>query len=131
MKHSIAVNAAFRVVGHNFAHSRTHRKTAVKHPNLETMPLEDLWNLHTEITSVLASKIEAQKAEIDRRLAELGCRFGGSPRDIPQPRPYPAVVPKFRNPDVFSETWSGRGKQPRWVVELLVSGASLDECRIQ
>jgi DNA-binding protein H-NS len=30
-------------------------------------------------------------------------------------RKYPRVFPKFRNPKEPSETWSGRGKQPRWL----------------
>ena len=27
------------------------------------------------------------------------------------------VAPKYRNPDDSSVTWSGRGRQPKWVVE--------------
>lgn len=103
----------------------------MKHRDLETMPLEELWQLHTELTSILTEKVEAQKLAVEKRLAELGRRFGGSPKDIPQPRPYPPVRPKFRNPELPSETWSGRGRQPRWVIELLAAGISLDECRIQ
>ena len=98
---------------------------------LETMPLDELWNLHEELAVILVSRVEAQKLEIDRRLEELGRRFGGSPKDIPQPRPYPPVLPKFRNPTRPLETWSGRGRQPHWVGELLATGASLDDCRIQ
>jgi DNA-binding protein H-NS len=98
---------------------------------LETMPLDKLWNLHQELVVILASRVEAQKLEIDRRLDELGQRFGGSPKDIPQPRPYPPVLPKFRNPERPLETWSGRGRQPHWVSELLATGATLDDCRIQ
>ena len=98
---------------------------------LETMPLDELWNLHEELAVILASRVEAQKLEIDRRLDELGRRFGGSPNDIPQPRPYPPVLPKFRNPAQPLETWSGRGRQPHWVSELLATGASLDDYRIQ
>jgi DNA-binding protein H-NS len=103
----------------------------VKHSNLETMPLDDLWKLHETVITALTSKVEAQKLKLDKRLGELGVRFGGSPSDIPQPRPYPKVLPKFRNPSLPSETWSGRGKQPRWVSELLAAGASLDDCRTQ
>jgi DNA-binding protein H-NS len=44
---------------------------------------------------------------------ELGRQFGGSPADLPQRRPYPKVTPKFKNPQDPSQTWSGRGKQPR------------------
>jgi len=106
-------------------------KTPVKIPKLETMPTEDLWKLHEEVISMLSSRIEAQKRELEKKLAELGVKFGGSPKDIPQARPYPKVLPKFRNPHLASETWSGRGKQPRWVCELIAAGASLDECRIQ
>ena len=103
----------------------------MKIPKLETMPTEDLWKLHEEVISMLSSRIEAQKRELEKKLAELGVKFGGSPKDLPQARPYPKVLPKFRNPHLASETWSGRGKQPRWVCELIAAGASLDECRIQ
>jgi DNA-binding protein H-NS len=98
---------------------------------LEKMAIDELWQIHTEITAMLATKTEARKLEIEKQLAELGRRFGGSPKDIPQPRPYPPVLPKYRNPKVPSETWSGRGKQPRWVMEALGHGLALDDCRIQ
>jgi DNA-binding protein H-NS len=45
-------------------------------------------------------------------------------------RPYPAVLPKFRNPDDPSQTWTGRGKQPRWLTAKLRSGKMVDEFRI-
>ncbi|MES2193616.1 MAG: H-NS histone family protein [Pseudomonadota bacterium] len=102
-----------------------------KREPFETMPLDELWNLHEELTVILTSRVEAKKLEIDRRLDELGRRFGGSPHDIPQARPYPPVLPKFRNPAQPQETWSGRGRQPHWVSDLLATGASLDDCRIQ
>jgi DNA-binding protein H-NS len=41
------------------------------------------------------------------------------------------VLPKYRNPAIPSETWSGRGRQPHWVIALLASGVALDDCRIQ
>lgn len=37
------------------------------------------------------------------------------------------VAPKYRNPDNPSETWTGRGKQPRWLAAHTGSGRSLDE----
>jgi DNA-binding protein H-NS len=103
----------------------------MKNIKLETIPLDDLWKLHEEITSTLAERMEAQKLELEKRLDELGRRFGKSPKDLPQPRPYPKVMPKFRNPELSSETWSGRGRQPQWVLQLLARGGSLDDCRIQ
>jgi DNA-binding protein H-NS len=103
----------------------------VKYSDLEKMPTNTLWKFHEKVTSILALRMEAHKLELEKRLEELGVRFGGSPKDIPQPRPYPKVLPKFRNPEFPSETWSGRGRQPHWVIELLASGASLDDCRIQ
>jgi hypothetical protein len=41
-----------------------------------TMPLEDLWKLHEEVISALASRVEAQKLELEKRLEQLGTRFG-------------------------------------------------------
>jgi len=46
-------------------------------------------------------------------------------------RPYPAVVPKYRNPERPSETWAGRGKTPRWLAAQLKSGRRIDDFRIR
>jgi len=32
------------------------------------------------------------------------------------------VAPKYRNPDDAEQTWSGRGKRPRWFNEALAAG---------
>ena len=102
----------------------------MKDSDLAKMPLDDLWRLHEQIIQLLDRKLEQEARKLQRQLDELGRKFGGAPSDIPQRRPYPKVEPKFRNPNDLSETWSGRGKQPRWVTELLVSGRELDEFRI-
>jgi DNA-binding protein H-NS len=44
-------------------------------------------------------------------------------------RKYPRVLPKYRNPQT-SETWSGRGKRPRWLVAAMKSGRKIEEFRI-
>jgi len=37
------------------------------------------------------------------------------------------VAPKYRNPDNPKETWTGRGKQPRWLAALTAKGKSLGD----
>lgn len=32
------------------------------------------------------------------------------------------VAPKYRNPDQPEQTWSGRGKHPRWMTDAMASG---------
>ena len=104
---------------------------SMKDRELEKMELDDLWALHQRIIEVLDRRLESEKRKLQVQLDELGRKFGGSPKDIPQRRPYPKVEPKFRNPNNPLETWSGRGKTPHWVAELIADGRSLDEFRIQ
>jgi DNA-binding protein H-NS len=102
----------------------------MKHSKLEAMPLDDLWKLHETVMTILSSKIETQKHELERQLDELGRRFSGSRDDVPQRRPYPKVMPKFQNPTQPSQTWSGRGRPPRWVRELIEAGKTIEDFRI-
>jgi DNA-binding protein H-NS len=37
---------------------------------------------------------------------------------------------RFRNPADESQTWTGRGRQPKWIAEGLSGGKSLDDFRI-
>jgi len=38
--------------------------------------------------------------------------------------------PVYRNPSNSAETWTGRGRQPKWVRDALASGARLEALRI-
>jgi DNA-binding protein H-NS len=92
--------------------------------NLESMSVNELWSLHEQVNSLLSSKISAEKARLEAKLRQLS----GAVTSIETPRrPYPKVLPKFRNPKNRSETWAGRGKQPRWLVAQLHNGRKLTD----
>jgi DNA-binding protein H-NS len=104
--------------------------------DLETMDFNELWLLHEELTKILSEKITAEKLELEKRLAQLNpteqigeAAEAESKANRPR-RKYPKVLPKYRNPSAPAETWSGRGKQPRWLVAALRSGHKLEEFRI-
>ena len=93
------------------------------------MSLDELWFLHEQITALLSSKILKEKARLEKRLSELRLRTDAT-LDFPAKRPYPPVLPKYRNPVRASETWAGRGKQPLWLVAALKKGKNLRDFRI-
>jgi DNA-binding protein H-NS len=95
-----------------------------KRIELDEMSVEDLWSLHVELSQMLQQRIQAEKLKLEERLMQLEVPVAGR-------RPYPLVPPKYRNPDHPSETWAGRGKQPRWLVAQLRSGKRIDDFRIQ
>jgi DNA-binding protein H-NS len=104
----------------------------MKPHDLESMSVDELWSLHELVVSVMARKISAEKALLDQRLRELGQSTADSAKKVSHARrPYPQVFPKYRNPTRPSETWAGRGKQPRWLTAQLRSGKRLDDFRIQ
>ncbi len=103
---------------------------AIQEQTLTEMKLDALWELHESIAAILRTKLEAEKSELDIRLRRLhgSCESGGAAE--PPRRVYPPVLQKFRNPSAPHQTWSGRGKTPRWVDELLRSGKSIEDLRI-
>jgi DNA-binding protein H-NS len=104
----------------------------MKSHDFKSMSADELWSLHERVSSVLARKIAAAKARLEQRLRQLGQDvLIGDEHGSRARRPYPKVVPKFRNPKRPSETWAGRGKQPRWLTAQLRSGKKLDDFRIK
>src|ERR1700758_4409741 len=104
---------------------------------LEAMDFDELWLLHEQLTQILSEKIGAEKLELEKRLAQLNRaeplgedKTPEKRTDRPARRKYPKVLPKYCNPSAPDETWSGRGKQPRWLVAALQSGHRLEEFRI-
>jgi DNA-binding protein H-NS len=106
----------------------------MKPNDLKSMSVDELWSLRTLLISVLTGKMSAEKAKIDRQLRQLdlGAASNNSKKIPPHARrPYPQVFPKYSNPAKPSETWAGRGKQPRWLTAQLKAGKKLDDFRIQ
>jgi DNA-binding protein H-NS len=103
----------------------------MKHDDLISMSVDDLWALHFEINSVLASKLSAEKAQLEKRLRRLQSNTLSSGTVRRERRPYPQVFPKYRNPADPAETWAGRGKRPLWLTAQLRTGKKLDDFRIQ
>ncbi|HEY5505362.1 MAG TPA: H-NS histone family protein [Sedimentisphaerales bacterium] len=98
-------------------------------PDLNLMSVDELWHIHEEIGKILLEKITSEKQELERRLLQLN-PDKAVPAGATGRRKYPAVVPKYCNPASPSETWSGRGKQPRWLVAQLRSGHKIEEFAI-
>ena len=110
---------------------------APKKIEFESWSLDELWALHGEISGILSARIRAEKGELEKRLAVLSRGMVVTDdlgdlqpvRDGKTRRKYPRVLPKYRNPHT-SETWSGRGKRPRWLVAAVKSGRKIEEFRI-
>jgi DNA-binding protein H-NS len=105
--------------------------------DLQSIPLDELWSLHEEIARVLSARITVQKRELEQRLLTLNQRRGPTPvgnersaKPAYQRRQYPQVFPKYRNPFAPGETWSGRGKRPRWLVAALKAGGRMEDFAI-
>jgi DNA-binding protein H-NS len=96
----------------------------MKRIELDGMSTDDLWSLHVEVSQLLQQRIQAEKLRLEERLKQLEDPVSGR-------RSYPPVPPKYRNPDQPSETWAGRGKQPRWLVAQLRSGKRIDDFKIK
>jgi DNA-binding protein H-NS len=104
----------------------------MKKINLESFSIDELWQLHQELKRLLSVRLNAEKRALEKRLAQLRREIepGNKTQIEPVPqrrRAYPAVDPKYRNANAPNETWSGRGKQPRWLTVALRTGRSIEE----
>lgn len=109
-------------------------RTAMDGPNLKEMSVDDLLELRDRITETLSSRVEAERRDLEMRLARLqrvdareSQRLARGGRVIGKRA---TVAPKYRNPKNPSETWAGRGRQPHWLTAALKAGKKLRDFEI-
>lgn len=106
---------------------------------LSSLSLEELVSLIDEAKALIVEKqeLEIQKGylqvvqianELGLSVEELMARGRGV---IPKAKVKKPVEPRYRNPLNAAETWTGRGKQPRWVQEKISRGITLEDMLIK
>jgi len=95
-----------------------------------SMSTAELWDLYDQVTTLLSRRMAAEKAKLEERLRKIEGTRDETRADRGR-RPYPPVPQKYQNPKNPDETWSGRGKQPRWVKVQLRAGKKLDDMLIE
>lgn len=110
-----------------------------KKVNLDTMSADEMWELHEEVSRALSVRLTSEKRKLEKRLEQLhrdkeapSLNFSDGMNESPAVprRKYPRVYPKYRNPQEPSETWSGRGKTPRWLMAALKKGQKPEDFAI-
>lgn len=102
--------------------------------NLNKMSIAELNKLISDAQTALAKKQEiaekVRKLAKDNGLEISDLLAADKPNKAKAKKPRGKVAPKYKNPANGSETWTGRGRQPRWVADALTGGKSLEDLLI-
>ena len=102
--------------------------------NVDKMALKDLIDLELKVKKALVSARERERSEIKSKVEQLIEKAGFSVEEIfargRGAMKGRTVAPKYANPDDKSETWTGRGRKPKWLVAKLSKGAKIEQFAI-
>jgi len=112
---------------------KTRKPVAEVREKLARIASRENYTLAELFPSAAAANDDAAKAS-EKRTSKRGAKKAGKAagkRGRPaKARTAGSVAPKYRNPENENETWSGRGKPPRWMQALLAAGKNKDDCLI-
>lgn len=105
---------------------------------LERMSLDELKNLRKKLDRAIASyetrKRQQALSALEQAARDHGFRLSElmSDRQSGKSKPRagdagPDAAPAYVNPENPEQTWSGRGRRPRWVNDALEAGRTLDD----
>ena len=103
---------------------------------LDRMSLAELKAIAPMIPQKIEERQKAEKEAVKAELAELAKSKGFEMTDLfgngsKAAKEKKTVAPKYRNPADALQTWTGRGRKPKWVVEELATGGNLDDFLIR
>jgi DNA-binding protein H-NS len=104
--------------------------------DLDRLTMLELVGLEERIKAALGSNRQRETVVFKAQMDAVMAQFGMSLADVAaiygfkvgrRSRKGVKVPVKYRNPNNPNETWTGRGRQPRWLVALLTMGHRLEE----
>ena len=98
--------------------------------NVDKMSLKDLLELEAKVQRAIGAARDRERADVKHALAAMAEKRGFSVAELFGGRGRKGSVVKYANPDNRSETWTGRGRKPNWLVAKLKKGANLADFAI-
>ncbi|MEQ1652215.1 MAG: H-NS histone family protein [Hyphomicrobium sp.] len=102
--------------------------------NVDKMSLKDINDLEAKLQKAKTQARDRAKSEIKDKIDRLLDGSGFSIHDLygmsGKVRGRGKSAAKFANPENKSETWTGRGRKPNWLVARLNKGAKLNDFSI-
>jgi DNA-binding protein H-NS len=84
--------------------------------SLDKMSYAQLAALCTRIDSLMVEKQSAERAALRQKMADMAKEHGLSLEEVLGKRRKGSVAIKYRDPKNPDNTWTGRGRMPRWMV---------------
>lgn len=101
--------------------------------DINTLSLKELKDLQAQVAKAIASFEERRKkdalAELDEKAKAMGFSLAEL-MGVASTRKRAPAAPKYANPANTSDTWSGRGRKPRWFEAALKSGKRAEDMAI-
>ena len=101
--------------------------------DMNNLSLKELKDLQAQVTKAIASFEDRRKKEALTELESKARDLGFSLAELTGtavPRKRTPAVPKYANPANANDTWSGRGRKPRWFVEAQAKGKRPEDMAI-
>ena len=101
--------------------------------DLNSLSLKELKDMQSQVAKAIAGFEDRRKREVMAELEEVARAKGFSLAELtgsaPTRKRSPSVQ-KYANPANKSDTWSGRGRKPRWFAEALAKGKKPESMEI-
>ncbi|MFP4155733.1 MAG: H-NS family nucleoid-associated regulatory protein [Halothiobacillaceae bacterium] len=104
--------------------------------DLSQMSADELKELMEQAENSLRERHQRRIMELRKEAEELAREMGMAVGEVfgvdggRGPAQKSKLPPKFMNPNNPKQTWTGRGKRPRWLAEALERGEPEDKFRI-
>ncbi len=104
--------------------------------NVDKMSLKELLDLEAKLEKAIAAARDRERSEVKQKIEaivqnagfSLGELFSSGRANLTKGK---TVAAKYINPDNKSETWSGRGRKPRWLTAKLDKGGKLEDFSVR
>ena len=102
--------------------------------NLDKLSLHELKQLQNDVVVAISNQEEIEKIQAVEALKELAEAKGFTLSELlggaPAQSKKRVVAPKYQNPSNPGETWSGRGRKPKWFEAAIAAGKTASEMKI-